>query len=167
MGVEEYLRTSYRPDCDYIDGIVEERNLGELDHGDFQGKLVSWIWVHLRGFNAIPELRVQITPSRFRVPDVVILQGKRPAKGVLLIPPYAVVEILSPEDRMNRVQTRMDDYFKLGVRNCWLVDPEARRAWRYTDAGSVELRDLILRGDTPDFVVPLREIFAAMDDMTE
>jgi hypothetical protein len=27
--VSEYLRTSYSPDCDYVDGEVQERNLGE------------------------------------------------------------------------------------------------------------------------------------------
>jgi hypothetical protein len=34
--VEEYLQTSYRPDCDYVDGRVEERNVGEFDHGYLQ-----------------------------------------------------------------------------------------------------------------------------------
>jgi hypothetical protein len=31
--VAEYLRTVYEPDCDYVDGRVEERNVGEFDHG--------------------------------------------------------------------------------------------------------------------------------------
>ncbi|HLI64222.1 MAG TPA: hypothetical protein VKV05_12550 [Terriglobales bacterium] len=29
--IEEYLRSCYRPDCDYVDGELQERNLGELD----------------------------------------------------------------------------------------------------------------------------------------
>ena len=29
ISVREYLSTSYRPDCDYVDGEVQERNLGE------------------------------------------------------------------------------------------------------------------------------------------
>ena len=32
VSVREYLSTSYRPDCDYIDGVVLERNVGEKDH---------------------------------------------------------------------------------------------------------------------------------------
>jgi hypothetical protein len=28
VSVEEYLHTSYQPDCDYVDGEVLERNLG-------------------------------------------------------------------------------------------------------------------------------------------
>lgn len=30
--VEEYLSTAYRPDCDYVDGEVLERNVGETPH---------------------------------------------------------------------------------------------------------------------------------------
>jgi hypothetical protein len=28
VSVDEYLSTSYDPDCDYVDGVVEERNVG-------------------------------------------------------------------------------------------------------------------------------------------
>ena len=41
ISIREYLNTSYRPDCDYVDGVVEERNLGELDHGWVQGNLIN------------------------------------------------------------------------------------------------------------------------------
>jgi hypothetical protein len=37
--VSEYLVTTYRPDCDYVDGEVQERNLGEYDHARIQ---LSW-----------------------------------------------------------------------------------------------------------------------------
>jgi len=30
ISVQEYIATSYRPDCDYVDGEVRERNLGNL-----------------------------------------------------------------------------------------------------------------------------------------
>jgi hypothetical protein len=37
MDVEEYLRTSFDgADCEYLDGEVVERNMGELPRGDFQ-----------------------------------------------------------------------------------------------------------------------------------
>jgi hypothetical protein len=39
--VEEYLRTTYRPDCDYIDGEVKERNLGETPHATVQSLLAA------------------------------------------------------------------------------------------------------------------------------
>jgi hypothetical protein len=41
MGVDEYLRTSFDgPDCEYLDGEIVERNMGELEHADVQTTLV-------------------------------------------------------------------------------------------------------------------------------
>src|ERR1039458_10379887 len=39
--VSEYLRTSYSPDCDYVDGEVQERNTGETDHSDLEAPLLE------------------------------------------------------------------------------------------------------------------------------
>ena len=33
--LSEYLETSYRPDCDYLEGELLERNVGEWDHSRF------------------------------------------------------------------------------------------------------------------------------------
>ncbi|MBI3683341.1 MAG: Uma2 family endonuclease [Acidobacteria bacterium] len=169
VSVEEYLRTSYDPDVDYVDGVLEGRNLGEFEHSDLQTEIAFWVRQRYRakGLNAFVELRAQVSPTRFRVPDVVITQGKRPKGGVLTVPPVAVIEVLSPEDRMSRVQKRIEDYLKLGARYCWLIDPQSRRAWSYSTAGAFEIKDLILRGENPEFAIPLPEIFAAMDEMTE
>jgi len=41
VSVREYLTTSYRPDCDYVDGRIEERNGGEFDHGYLQALLAA------------------------------------------------------------------------------------------------------------------------------
>ena len=38
VSIEEYLSTSYRPDCDYVDGEVRERNLGEYPHSNLQSR---------------------------------------------------------------------------------------------------------------------------------
>jgi hypothetical protein len=32
VSVQEYLATSFRPDRDYVDGEIQERNLGERPH---------------------------------------------------------------------------------------------------------------------------------------
>jgi hypothetical protein len=46
MSLEEYLRASYHPDCDYVDGEVQERNWGEFDHALTQGFVSSWFYQH-------------------------------------------------------------------------------------------------------------------------
>ena len=71
----EYLNTSYRPDCDYLEGELLERNVGEWDHSRLQ-TLLAW---YLRsrekqwGILAVTEQRVQVKARRYRVPDVTVL----------------------------------------------------------------------------------------------
>jgi hypothetical protein len=43
VSVEEYLSTVYRPDCEYIDGEVVSRNVGEFDHGRMQIAMGSYL----------------------------------------------------------------------------------------------------------------------------
>jgi Uma2 family endonuclease len=43
VSVSEYLSTGYRPDCDYVDGAVVERNLGEYDHARLQMAVSAYL----------------------------------------------------------------------------------------------------------------------------
>jgi Uma2 family endonuclease len=65
---------------------------------------------------------------------------------------------------MARVQEKIEDYLKFGVRYVWLINPENRRVWVYTRAGCTEVLDGILRTENPSLTVPLAEIFAGLDD---
>jgi hypothetical protein len=42
----EYLETSYRPDREYIDGEVRERNAGKWEHARVQWLLAHWFGSH-------------------------------------------------------------------------------------------------------------------------
>jgi hypothetical protein len=39
VSVDEYLHTVYRPDYDYVDGELADRNVGEKNHADAQGEI--------------------------------------------------------------------------------------------------------------------------------
>jgi len=164
VSVEEYLRTSYRPDCDYVDGEIVERNLGELDHSDLQGEIVTYFRTRLRkgGVFAYAEQRVQVSPTRFRIPDVCVLTCK-PAEQIFRTPPFIAIEILSKDDRISQMQERIDDYLNFDVRYVWLIDPRTHRAWIHTKAGSHESKDGILRTEDPAVELPLPEIFHALE----
>jgi Uma2 family endonuclease len=162
--VEEYLRTVYRPDCDYVDGDVQERNLGERDHSTLQKRLILYIGNREKTWNVFvyPEQRVQVSPTRFRIPDVCVYAGQEPQEQIFRTPPFICIEILSPEDRWARVQERIDDYLKFGVPNVWVINPVNQRAWACTQAGNAEIRDGILRTENPPLEVPLAEIFGEL-----
>src|SRR5580698_3860854 len=164
--VEEYLRTMYDPDCDYVDGEVLERNLGELDHSDLQTEIAHYFRKYRRQWKtyAFVEQRVQVSKTRFRIPDVCVVVGEKPRDPIFRTPPIICIEVLSPEDRMARVQDRIDDYLKFGVRYVWVMNPENRRVWVYTRAGCTEVLDGILRTENPSLTVSLAEIFAGLDE---
>lgn len=161
ISVGEYLHTAYDPDCDYVDGELEERNVGELDHSDLQTAIATWFRNRRKelGIWVLVEQRVKVSPTRFRVPDICVTLGGRPVEQVFETPPFLCIEILSPEDRMTRVQTRIDDYLRAGVPFVWLIDPLDRRAWIYTSVSIREVNDGILRTESPGLAVPLASLF--------
>ena len=159
ISVEEYLHTVYRPDCDYVDGVVEERNLGELDHGLAQTRLAQFFMNLFRQTGLLPvtELRMRVNPTKFRIPDVVVTRGK-PDEQILTKPPLLCIEILSPEDRISRMNLRIQEYLDFGVPVVWLIDPAERRVWVYRKNGMNEATDSISLDGT-DITVPFSEIF--------
>ncbi|MBI3472177.1 MAG: Uma2 family endonuclease [Candidatus Solibacter usitatus] len=162
--VQEYLATNYHPDCDYVDGVLEEREVGQRSHGELQGETYSYFKSRKNQLRVYPfiEQRIRISSTRYRVADLCLVHGARPSEEVFTTPPLVAIEVLSPEDRLSQVQRKIDDYFDLGVRYVWVIDPFNRRAWTYTPEGSREVKDLILRTEEPDIVLPLPEIFAAI-----
>ncbi len=164
VSVEQYLSTSYSPDREYVDGVIVERNLGELDHSSLQTELSFWLRSRREklGIWVFVEQRVQVKPTHFRVPDICVVVDSKPKEPIFTRPPFICIEILSKDDRMTDVQDKIDDYLTFGVRYVWVLDPIRRRAWVHTAAGSYEAKDGVLRTENPEIAVPLAEIFAAL-----
>jgi Uma2 family endonuclease len=131
IGIETYLKTSYHPDCDYVDGEIEERNLGEFDHAQLQAALAAWFYAHRKEWNihVLPEQRVRVSATRVRIPDVCLVSRDLSAEQVITKPPIVVVEILSPEDRVRRYNDRLEDYRAMGVNNIWVIDPATQKGF--------------------------------------
>ncbi|HEV1287250.1 MAG TPA: Uma2 family endonuclease [Bryobacteraceae bacterium] len=160
LSVEEYLSTVYRPDCDYVDGEVLERNFGERPHSYVQAAIGSYFFTRRKawGIEVYPEQRVQVKPRRYRIPDVCVVLGGTKEK-IFTKPPFLCAEILSPEDRMTRVWDRIHDFFEMGVPNVWIIDPETRIAHIASPTGDLHRVTNILRTTDPVLEVPLSEIF--------
>ena len=156
--IEEYLSTPYRPDRDYVDGEVQKRNLGEFDHARLQGEIYAYFHARRKQWGVYPviEQRLQVSASRFRVLDVCVIIGTAPGQ-IFRTPPFICIEILSPEDRMSRVNERIADYLQFGVPYVWILDPQTRKAWRCTLGAMTEVQEL--RTENPAMVVPLADLF--------
>ena len=161
ISVKEYLNTSYRPDCEYIEGTILERNVGEKDHSSAQMRLSAYLFIRREQWkiHVYPEQRVQVKSNRFRVPDVCVIVGEAPSEQIFIRPPFLCVEILSKDDRMREMLERVNDYLTFGVSYVWLLDPRTRRAQIYDASGVHEMKDGMLWTSDPDVLVPLDQLF--------
>ena len=155
----DYLGHTPDPDCEYLEGRLVERNVGEISHSDAQGRTYAFVLFNKRGFWSGVEVRTQIRPDRFRIPDVVICRGGRPPGRIITAPPEVAVEVLSPEDRAADIQEKIDEYLRFGVSAVWIIDPERQRAWIHTPEGAHEVMDGVLRNPAGDLEVPLSAVF--------
>ncbi len=138
--VELYLRSDFEPDAELVDGVVELRPVGEYDHASWQQALQLWFVQNQKVWDVrvLPELRVQVSPTRYRVPDVVVFDRDLPIEQILTHPPIAVFEVLSPEDTTTRLLIKLKDYAAMGIANIFVVHPETELFYRYRD-GSLSL----------------------------
>src|ERR1700736_5941530 len=109
----EYLRGDYRDwsgdwdgDFDYLDGVLQRHDWGDYDHATLHAQLLGWFGEHRLDWkiSVLPSFRGQITPTRYRVPDLSIYRREM-GEGVptATTVPLVVVEILSPEDTVMRL----------------------------------------------------------------
>lgn len=132
LPVAEYLRTSY-PDLDkeYRDGELVERSLPDYLHSRTQGLLIILLGALRTMFPVFvcPELRLQVRPGLYRIPDVSVFYPNEPHERVPATPPFVAIEILSPDDRMSDVRNKLAEYREWGVTHVWLVDPHSKRMY--------------------------------------
>ena len=167
IALDEYLSTSYDPDCEFVDGELVQRNIGESDHSALQGIIFAMLYNQSTkaGIYVFPELRVQVAATRYRIPDITVTARKVRAR-ILREPPFLCIEVLSPEDRGSRMELKIDDYLAFGVRHIWLIDPRRKKAWSYTNEGTREPSAVLTTSD-PRLTLELDEVFAKLDDLIE
>ncbi len=134
--------------------------MGEFDHAAWQAAVQRWFFLHDTewNINVLPELRVQVAPTRFRVPDVTVLDFSQPAEQIVTLPPIAVFEILSPEDTVQRLKRKLDDYAAMGIAQIWVIDPDDGSFFRYQNQH-------LLRTET--FAEPTRGISFDMQEIAK
>ncbi len=103
--------------------------------------------------------RVQVTPTRFRVPDACVVLSSDPRDAIVRQPPFLCVEVLCSIDTVARLQDKLSDYFQMGVRYVWVLDPLSKRAFCYTPGEMHEVLDGVLRASDPDLAVLLADAF--------
>ena len=139
--IESNIDTALKP-------FVRERKLGRVMTGE--------VGIYIRR-----------NPDTVRGADVAFISNERYAQrgksAFLDVAPDLVVEVMSPDDRWSEVMKKLGEYFSIGVRLVWVVEPETQTVYAYRSLTDVRCftRDEILVGDDilPEFALPVAEIF--------
>ena len=166
MTATEYLASSFRPDCEFLNGQLLARSLGEFEHSNLQGALITWLRNRQREWNirALPEQRIRVSTGGYRVPDVCVISRDQTIEPVFTRPPLVCIEILSKDDTLRGMQERVDHSLRFGVTDVWILDPVLRRAYVCTPGGLQEPAGGVLQARAAAEVrIPLTELFAELD----
>lgn len=158
VSVEDYLRRTEKPYCEYVDGVLYAKAMPTILHALIQKILMRML--DNQGVESVAEVHVRLSPTKYLIPDVIAaatLERPYPTKPVLLC-----VEILSPEDRVGAMLAKCEQYHAWGVPFCWVIDPEKQIGWQYHAGGDPERVD---RGATliaGQLQVALEELFSEL-----
>jgi Uma2 family endonuclease len=156
---EQYLATQFQREPELVRGEIAERPLPTFQHGNLQLRMGSRLMALQQSYAVFTgvEVRVRIASDLYRIPDISMWEGAAP-EAVPSSPPLLVVEISSPDDRLDAMLQKLEEYRIWGVQHIWLIEPELKRIHVY-DHGS--LRD-VSRLELPQFgfAITSQEIFS-------
>lgn len=131
---EDYLSgPEIKQRYDIIDGEMIMAPSPNLQHQQILGQLHFMVRQFLAEHNigqvlfAPLDVVVQREPLRIRQPDLLFVSNERAniLGQIVEGAPDLVVEVLSPGNTRGEMEGKLADYARLGVRECWLVSPEA------------------------------------------
>ena len=164
--IEVYLASSYEPDLEFVDGVLEQKNMGEWDHSFLQAAITAWFFRHRAEWkiNVLTEYRTRTSKTRVRLPDICVVHQGEPVERVRMTAPLLCIEILSPEDWPGRVIKRLEDFVAMGAENLWILDPSDRSASTYTRFGMKAVDGTRLEVPGMPIYLDLVQIFATLDE---
>lgn len=155
-----------------VDGELYERPMPNPTHSRIQIKLGSKLLAFVEENNSgmvYTECHFELKRNLTRVPDIAFVSFERfpengePAGSRWLISPDLAVEIVSPNDVLNEVFEKIDEYFAAKVKQVWLVSPEQKTLTIYRSRKSAtiltEEDELISEDILPGFRLKLSDIF--------
>jgi Uma2 family endonuclease len=127
MPVEDYLSSDFDgPTPEFLDGELVERGMPTFAHGNTAGR-ISYIFERRTvkpPLYAGVEVHVQVAAKQYRIFDVVVLEQR--IAGIPGTPPLIDIEILSADERLDKIVDRFSELRAWGVPHLWLVDPKHR-----------------------------------------
>jgi len=138
---EEFFDLGDIGPCELVDGTIVTMTPTGAAHGKIEVRLARLLdeYVEKSGIGWVLSGEVGIitkrNPDRVRGADVAFLSREQTTNipdGFLTIAPELVVEIVSPNDRWKDIREKIDEYFAIGVKQVWIVEPQSRQILAYT-----------------------------------
>jgi Uma2 family endonuclease len=158
--------------CELVDGVLVEKTLGYYESyiaATLIRLLGNFVVAHDLGIVAGADGMMRLAPGLVRIPDVSFvswekLPGRRlPRQAIPDLVPDLAVEVLSEGNTPREMARKLDEYFALGVRLVWLVNPMTESTAVYTSRHSSAVLDksATLEGGVilPGFTLPLSALF--------
>jgi Uma2 family endonuclease len=134
---EDLLAITDRPMPELVDGEFLEREMGQKSDAIASriGRLVgNHAEAHDLGLVNGAQGSYQIfpdDPEKVRIPDVSFTRKERlpkggPAEGHGRVAPDLIVEVTSPNDTVDRLESKINDFLAAGVPLIWVAYPESK-----------------------------------------
>ncbi|MCA2642322.1 MULTISPECIES: Uma2 family endonuclease [unclassified Microcystis] len=152
INLEDFLKLPYLEDSpawEYLDGVAIQKPMPKTRHSILQKRLLAEVDSHTADYTALPELRCTFG-GRSIVPDVAVIawnrinlnQAGEPEDDFTEAPDWTI-EILSPDQKVNRVIDNILHCLKHGSKLGWMLDPDDYSVLMFTDQQEPE----VCRGD--------------------
>ena len=142
---EQYLAAQFEREPELVRGELVERPLPNFPHGDLQLELGSRLRALRHSYPVFTgvEVRMRMAADLYRIPDVSMWEGAEPEK-LPSSPPLLVAEVVSPDDRVNDLLQKLEEYRVWGVRYIWLIEPELKQIHVYENGSLTRVSRLEL-----------------------
>jgi Uma2 family endonuclease len=162
--------------CELIEGVLVEKVMGFRESllAMFLAELLNaFIRPRNLGLVSGPDGTIRLFAGRVRIPDVAFVSWDRlPGRRVPTVPipdlaPDLAVEVLSPSNTAAEMVLKRQDYFAVGVRLVWEINPDTRTVSVYSGPTAVVIltvADTLDGGAVlPGFTLAVRDLFAELD----
>lgn len=133
LTLEEFFKLPYleeSPAWEYVDGVAIQKPMPKTRHSILQKRLLIEVDHHSGVYTALPELRCTFA-GRSVVPDIAVIAWDRipvnevgePVDNFIEAPDWSI-EILSPDQKANRVIDNLLHCIRHGSQLGWMLDPD-------------------------------------------
>ena len=126
-----------------VGGVLVEMPRPKFPHGRIVLAIgaIFLAWQRRHGGEIGSEDGIVIDDQTLRGPDVYYIPADRVdadarREGWWTVAPAVCVEVISPSELWSDIDAKLDDYFRIGVDEVWVIDPELRSLRLFTREGA-------------------------------